>query len=150
MGTQVENSLDFLHPILQDACLKIKTEIIMIHNMPFKLFETGRSSERHNHLLQKGRTQDVFSNHLCDLTDPLSPLYAIAVDFVYYDGKWSWNLRDKTIQAWYELFGNMVLDVCPELEWSATNRKRSNYNHFTLRSSVIESNFDKYPCILRA
>ena len=150
MGTQVESSLDYLHPILQGVCLRIQTEIIRKHDMPFRLFETGRSRERHQHLLQKGRTQDVFSNHLYDLSIPESPLYAIAVDFVYYNGNWSWNLRDKTILSWYELFGNLVLDKCPELEWSAMNRKRSNYNHFSLRQLVIEENFDKFPCVLRA
>lgn len=147
MGTQVQVELEFLHPLLKEACIRIQTEVIRRHDMPFKLFETGRTAERHNHLLNKGRTQDIFSHHLYNL-ESTPVLYAIAVDYVYYDGKWSWNLRDKTIQAWYELFGNLVLDVCPELTWNAYNRKRSNYNHFELRNDYIEDQFDKYPCIL--
>jgi len=150
MSTQVICDLEFLHPILQESCISIQTDVIRKYNMPFRLFETGRSTERHRHLLSKGRTQDVLSNHLYDFSDKDSPLYAIAVDFVYFDGKWSWNLRDKTILAWYELFGNLVLDRCPELEWGAVNRKRSNLNHFNLRSSVIEDRFETFPCILRA
>lgn len=147
MSTQVISQLEFLHPILQELCIKIQTEVIRKHDMPFKLFETGRSSERHQHLLSKGRTQDIFSHHLYDLE--ITPnLYSVAVDYVYYDGKWSWNLRDKTITAWYELFGNCVLDLCPELSWNAYNRKRSNFNHFELRKEVIEENFDKFPCVL--
>lgn len=150
MSTQVVNDLKYLHPILSEACVKIQTEVIRKYNMPFRLFETGRNPERHQHLLSKGRTQDIFSNHLYDFSDPDAPLYAIAVDFVYFDGKWSWNLRDKSISAWYNLFGNIVLDVCPELSWAEMNRKRSNLNHFDLRASVIEDNFENFPCILRA
>lgn len=150
MSTQVTSDLKYLHPLLIESCLNIQNSVIRKHAMPFRLFETGRSSERHQHLLTKGRTQDILSNHLYDFTTPDNPLYAIAVDFVYFDGKWSWNLRDKSILSWYTLFGNLVLDTCPELEWSEMNRKRSNLNHFSLRASVIEDNFDKYPCILRA
>jgi hypothetical protein len=147
MGLQVQDGLQYLHPILKDSCEKIQKEVIKKYNMPFRLFETGRTQERHNHLLSKGRTQDVFSHHLHNL-EVFPSLYSIAVDYVYYDGKWSWNLRDKTVMAWYELFGNLVLNACPELTWAASNRKRSNLNHFTLRQEVIEAEFDKFPCIL--
>jgi len=148
MGTQVQNGLDLVHPVLKGLCIKIQQEVIIKHDMPFKLFETGRSPERHQHLLSKGRTQNILTKHLYDLTNKDKPLYAAAVDYVYYDGKWSWNLRDQTILSWYLLFGNMVLDLCPELEWSGCDRKQSNYTHFQIRDTAIADVMDVYPCII--
>ena len=128
---QVQNDVGLLHPVLREVCIRIQTEIIIRHNMPMKLFETGRSQKRHQHLLDKGRTQNLYSKHLFNLNDPDNLLYAAAVDFVHYDGKWSWNLRDQTVLSWYLLFGNLVLDLCPELEWhgeyiSSTLRPEKN------------------------
>ena len=148
MSTQVQNDLGLVHPILRDVCIRIQTSVIAAHNMPMKLFETGRRQERHQHLVSKGRTQNFYSKHLYNLSDEQNLLYAAAVDFVYYDGKWSWNLRDQTILSWYLLFGNTVLDICPELEWHGENRKGVNYTHFQLRDEFIVDNLDKYPCIL--
>lgn len=147
MSTQVNSSLTMLHPILVGCCERIQTEVIAKHNIPMKLFETGREHDRHQHLLSKGRTQNVFSKHLYNMENN-PPLYAVAVDYVFYNGKWSWNLRDQTILSWYTLFGNLVLDVCPELQWSFFDRKSSNYTHFELRQDLIIENYEKYPCIL--
>ena len=148
MGTQTSTSFDAVHPVLKDICLRIQQSIIIPHSMPIKLFETARSPERHQNLLSKGRTQNVLSKHLFDMTNSERPLYAAAVDYVYYDGKWSWNLRDQTILSWYMTFGNMVLDNFPELEWNGIDRKCSNYTHFQLRDYVIVDYMDKFPCIL--
>lgn len=147
MSIQVKSDLDLVHPILVSSIHKIQKEVIEAHNAPFKLFETGRGHQRHQHLLSKGRTQDIFSKHLYNLENN-PPMYAAAIDYVFYDGKWSWNLRNKTVKAWYELFGNIVLDVCPELIWGGSNRKSTNYNYFELRQEVILDNFETYPCIL--
>ena len=67
--------------------------------------------------------------------------------YVFYDEKWSWNLRDSTIMSWYILFGNLVLDLCPELSWRGFNRKNVNYCHFELRQAIIIDNLDKFPCV---
>ena len=147
MGNQVIDSTEMLHPILADCIERIKESVIHKHSMPFKVFETGRSHERHQTLLSKGRTQNVFSKHLFDL-DANPPLYSVAVDYVFYDGKWSWNLRDQTILSWYVLFGNLVLDCCPELKWNGNSRKSTNYTHFELRESTVIDNIEKYPCVL--
>lgn len=148
MGTQVQSDLELLHPVLRDICIKIHSQIIIHHNIPMRLFETGRSQERHQHLLDKGKTQNILSKHLYSIENVSTPLYAAAVDFVHYNGKWSWNLRDQTVLSWYTLFGNLVLDICPELEWHGHNRKGVNYSHFQLRDEIIVEYLDQYPCIL--
>jgi len=135
------------HPVLVTCLERIKKEIIDTHKIPMRVFETGRVHDRHEMLIQRGKTKDIFSRHLFNLeNDP--PLYATAVDYVYYNGKWSWNLRDSTINAWYDLFGNLVLDLCPELEWSGQNRKSRNYCHFQIRCDILVGNLDKYPCVV--
>jgi len=142
---KILRSLDMLHPVLTSCVSRIQNEVINKHNIPIRLFETGREHDRHQTLLQRSKTQDVYSRHLFDLeNDP--PLYATAVDYVYYDKRWSWNLRDQTITSWYILFGNLVLDTCPELTWGGKNRKSTNFNHFALRDGVIAEFMDKYPC----
>ena len=78
------------------------------------------------------------------------PLYATAIDYVFYDEKWSWNMRNQTTLSWYQLFGNIVLDTCPILEWGGQDRKNTNYNHFVLNDSVIEEMIDIYPCTVRS
>lgn len=137
-----------IHPILVGVVQRVQTEIIDRHNTPMRLFETGRSHERHQSLLTKGVTHNLLSSHLYDLTRT-PPLYATAVKYAYFDERWSWNLRDSTTAAWYVVFGNMVMDLCPEVIWGGLRRKSTNLSHFELRSSVIEANMDKYPCVLR-
>jgi len=147
MSNQVQNSLDLLHPILKDICVKIQTEIIQKHSMPFKLFETGRNHERHQFLLTKGRTQTVYSKHSYCLDSDV-PLYSVAVDYVFFNGRWSWNLRDQTVVSWYTLFGNMILDSFPDIQWGGNFRKSANYTHYELRKDTIIENVEKFPCVL--
>lgn len=144
---RVLKDTDSLHPIMVIVNKKIQKDIIEVYNAPFRLFETGRTHDRHDMLLKKGKTKYPISRHLFNL-DNTPPLYSTALDFVYYDGKWSWNLRDSTIKAWYVLFGNMVLDICPELEWSGFDRKGTNYCHFQLKEAIIINNLDRIPCVI--
>lgn len=139
-------NLDMLHPIAVQCVKRIQSEVIDKHNMPFKLFETGRDNDRHTMLISKGKTRSYVSGHLYNLENT-PPLYATAFDYVYYDKKWSWNLRDTTISAWYQTFGNLTLDACPELKWSGLDRKAINYCHFELRHAIVLENLDKYPCV---
>jgi len=144
---KIIRSTEMVHPILSSCIEKIQKEVIDAHNMPIRLFETGRVHDRHQKLINKGKTKDIISNHLFDLkNDP--PLYTTAVDYVYHDGKWSWNLRDSTVQSWYIIFGNLVLDVCPELKWGGFNRKSVNYCHFELYYDILLSNISAIPCVL--
>jgi hypothetical protein len=145
---KIDRTTDYLHPLLIPIVESIEKNIINKHSMPFRLFETGRDHERHSMLIQKGKTRDIVSMHLYNLeNDP--PLYATAIDYVYYDGKWSWNLRDSTITSWYMLFGNLVLDMHKELQWSGINRKAVNLNHFELQQQVIFDNIHIIPCVMR-
>lgn len=144
---KIQRNINVLHPTLTACVKKIQSSIIDTYNVPIRLFETGRSHERHETLINKGKTKNIVSKHLYNLdNDP--PLYASAVDYVYYDKKWSWNLRDSTIIAWYILFGNLVLDTCPELQWSGFDRKSINYCHFELKYDIILSKQDEFPCVL--
>jgi len=142
---KVSRDFTAMHPLLIQCVQTIQRKVIDPYNAPFRLFETGRTSDRHHELVSKGKTTDLISMHLFDL-EATPPLYCTAVDYVYFDGKWSWNLRNSTISSWYQLFGNMVLDVCPELRWKGLNRTNINYNHFSLKEEFIIENIDKYPC----
>jgi len=142
---KVLKGTEMLHPLMVEVHKKIQKEVIDQHNMPFRLFETGRTHDRHQGLLKKGKTKDFISAHLFNLeNDP--PLYTTALDYVYYDGKWSWNIRSATVRQWYKMFGNLVLDTCPELTWGGMNRVSTNYNHFQLKQAIVIDNLDKFPC----
>ena len=144
---KIERSTETLHPILTSCVKRIQKNVIEAHNAPVRLFETGRTQSRHSMLIQRGKTKDVISRHLYNLSnDP--PLFTTAIDYVFYDGRWSWNLRDSTVQAWYILFGNMVLDTCPELEWGGQKRKAVNYCHFQVRRDILIDNLDITPCVI--
>lgn len=144
---KIKRSTDTLHPVLVDCVRRINSQIIDAHNFPIRLFETGREHDRHDMLIHKGKTKDIISRHLYNLQN-VPPLYATAVDYVYFDNKWSWNLRDSTTNSWYVLFGNLVLDLCPELQWSGMNRKSVNYCHFELKREVLILNLKNIPCVI--
>jgi len=129
---QINRDFNHTHPALISSIKKIQKEIIDSHNFPMKIFETSRNQERQTFLLEKGKTKETSSSHLYDL-DTNPPLYSTAVDYVYYKNHWSWNLRDTSIVSWYILFGNLVLDLCPELIWEGNNRKSVNFTHFELK-----------------
>ena len=144
---KVQRDLSVAHPVLVKCLNKIQSDVINEHNIPIRLFEVGRTPERHDFLVTKGKTKDIISGHLYDLKNN-PPLYATAVDYVYFDNKWSWNLRDSTVNAWYVLFGNLVLDLCPELQWSGYNRKSVNYCHFQLKNEVMIKHLREIPCVV--
>ncbi len=78
---KILRSLDTLHPLLTSCVRKIQKDVIDFYNVPMRLFETGRSHERHAILINKGKTKDLVSRHLYNLDyDP--PLYAMAVSYV--------------------------------------------------------------------
>lgn len=144
---KIQRSTDALYPIMVNCLRRIQKEIIDAHNIPIRLFETSRDHDRHEMLVSKGKTKDIISRHLYKLTN-VPPLYATAVDYVHFDNKWSWNLRDSTVTAWYIIFGNLVLDLCPELQWSGQNRKSINYCHFEIKREVLVNNLKNIPCVI--
>jgi len=147
MSNKVIKELDMVHPVLVNSIAKIQSEVINKYNAPFRLFETGRDHDRHQFLIIKGRTKDIVSRHLYNLeNDP--PLYCTAVDYVYFNGEFNWNLRNTTIYHWYVLFGNLVLDACPELNWGGLDRRSTNFNHFYLRRDSIVQAIDEHPCVV--
>lgn len=147
MNKKIITTLDNTHPILADYIKRIDVNIIKRYNIPMRLFETSRTQARHEMLLNKGKTNDMLSMHLFNPdSDPVK--YSLAVDYVYYKNKWSWNLRDNTIRSWYVLFGNLVLDECPELIWAGMKRKSVNYNHFELKRDAALDNYDTIPCVI--
>jgi len=144
---KIQRSLENLHPTMAECVRRIQKKVIDAHNIPVRLFETGREHDRHEMLVRKGKTKDIISHHLYDLkNDP--PLYATAVDYVFFDTKWSWNLRNSTTNAWYILFGNLVLDECPELQWSGMNRKSVNFCHFEIKRKILIESMKDIPCVI--
>lgn len=142
---KILRTTEMLHPKLVETVHRIQ-KLIDHHNIPMRLFETGRTHDRHASMIQKGKAKDIISRQLFNLeNDP--PLYATGLEYVYYDGRWSWNLRDSSIMSWYYLFGNIVLDECPELEWGGFNRKSTNYCYFQLRCAILVKNLEKIPCV---
>jgi hypothetical protein len=134
---KVHRELKLLHPILQKYALSIQRELLDNYNMPFRLFETGRSFARQTKLVEAGQANSMMSLHFYNLeVDP--PVFARAMSYVYYDGRWSWNIRDIRIRRWMQLFGELVLDLCPGLEWGGYYRIRQDYTYFQLLDQVAE------------
>lgn len=131
----VIRSLEYLHPVLRAEIRKVQKDVIDLHRAPFRVFETARTPERQMALAQKGKARTLISRYVFDLdADP--PLYSTAVNFVYYTNRWSWDLRNRTIKRWYELFGELVLDECPSLVWAGNWRHNEDYSYFELSQDV--------------
>lgn len=128
----VIRDIEVLHPVLQNCVERIKKGVIERHSAPFRLFETGRTPSRQESLYKKGKVLSLDSQQFFDVeADP--PQYATGFNYVYFDGDgWSWNVRDAKIKAWYMLFGELVLDICPEVRWGGYDRKGVDYTYFEL------------------
>lgn len=127
---------ELLHPILRAHIEHIQREVIERHSLPFRLFETGRTRERQADLVEKRRARTLVSRQFFDLDrDP--PLYATGFNFVYFSQRWSWDVRNRTIVAWYQILGELSLDLVPDLEWAGYWRSCSDYTFFQLRHSVL-------------
>ena len=69
---KIQRSLNMLHPLLIDCVKRIQSQIIDAHNVPIRLFETGREHNRHEILINRGKTKNIISNHLYNLeNDPM-------------------------------------------------------------------------------
>lgn len=123
----------YLHPRLAKAVRQIETELIQRHMLPFRLFETGRFVVRQKLLVDRGLDNSMASAHLIM---PGVIEQSAAVDFVYFDNAWSWNLRNQTVLRWYQLFGELVVNVCPDLWWSGHSRTYIDYTHFELKREI--------------
>lgn len=144
---KTNKDLAVVHPLLVECIKRIQRDIIDAHNLPMRLFETGRTRLRQHELVQAGKETSLTSSYIYDF-DITPPLYCTAVSYVFFDKKWSWNLRDSTIMAWYQLFGNLVLDECPEIIWGGNYRKNTNYTVFRLRETAILQALSKIKCTL--
>ena len=122
-------SREMLHPVLADRVRQIESEVIARHNMPIRLFETGRTLARQRQLIKRGRDTTMVSAHVYV---PFRYEMVCAVDFVFYDQAWSWNLRDQRVKRWYQLFGRLVSDLCPDLTWAGDNVYQQDYTHFEM------------------
>lgn len=123
----------YLHPKLAQAVTVIERELIERHQMPFRLFETGRSLMRQKYLVDRGLDNSMGSAHLIE-----KGVLEVtgAVDFVFFENAWSWNLRNQTVLRWYQLFGELVVNLCPELWWAGHSRMYIDYTHFELRREI--------------
>lgn len=129
-------SVNVLHPVLQGVVPVVQREIIDLHNIPMRLFETGRTLARQQELVGKKKERTLVSRYLYDL-DRTPPLYSTAVGYVFYDEGWSWNIRNLLIRRWFELFGELVMDrFADRLEWGGYWRRYVDYTYFQLKRSV--------------
>lgn len=132
-NTAIVRDTAVLHPRLRSAVHDVQQHVIDAHHLPIQLFETGRTRGRQRMLFSRGKVMSGVSEHMFDLSaDP--PIYASAVCYVYNDGTgWSWNLRSRKILAVYMLFGELVLDLCPVLEWAGYRRNNVDYTYYRLQ-----------------
>ena len=134
----VLRDLDYLHPLLRDEVKRIQREVIDRHKAPFRVFETARTTERQMDLIAKRKQRTLVTRYLMDMdSDPV--IYSTAVNYVYYTSRWSWDLRDMTVKRWYQLFGELVLDLCPNLEWAGYWRSNIDYTNFQLKQAVCDA-----------
>lgn len=131
-----QRDLELLHPNLRESVHIIQEEIIGRHRAPFKVFETGRLMERQKFLLGKRKARSAFSRHFYSFETDVK-CYSTAVDFVYYDTRWSWDIRSTLVRRWYQLFGELVLTRCSNLEWGGYWRQGVNYTHFQLNQKEL-------------
>jgi peptidoglycan L-alanyl-D-glutamate endopeptidase CwlK len=88
--------------------LWIKQEgLIIVYNLPFRLFETNRTEERQKELFEQGVSKTLKSNHMT----------GDAWDVVKWgkDG-WSWKKEDI---FWYQVLGILTLSLIEGLRWGA-------------------------------
>ncbi len=133
---QVLRDVELLHPVLREHVRRIQHEIVERHSMPFKLFETGRTRERQADLVEKRRARTLVSQQFFDL-EREPAMYATGFNLVHFSRRWSWDVRNRTILSWYQLLGELVLDLVPDLEWAGYWRSCSDYTYFQLRRSVL-------------
>lgn len=73
------------------------TDLIHLHNLPMRVYETVRSEKRQLELYSKGASKTLNSRHLL----------GESIDVVcYIDGKWSWDIKH---HHYYEFLGALVL-----------------------------------------
>ncbi len=95
------------------------------HQLPFDVFETGRTLERQKQLKAKGVSKTLNSKHLVIIKNGIILQKSKAVDLVLhckYNGKmvWSWaNYGDKAQRdrdmAYYKMLSVMITTRYPEL-----------------------------------
>lgn len=132
---QIIRETDYLHPLMRAAVQTIQRDVIERHRLPFRLFETARTPARQLSLYNKRKVRTLASYFYFDLKgDPV--IHSTAVCFVHFTDRWSWDIRTRTTKRWYELFGELVLDACPDLDWAGNWRSNIDYTHFQLKQAV--------------
>lgn len=127
-----------LHPVLQRIIPVIQRDIIDLHNIPMRIFETGRTVVRQQELVNKKKTRTLVSRYLYNLACS-PPLYSSAISYVFYDTSWSWNVRNLLIRRWFELFGELVMDrFSDRLEWGGYWRRYVDYTYFQVKQGCLE------------
>jgi len=59
---KIIRTVEMAHPILKSCIDRIQRELIDYHSIPMKIFETGRVHDRHNVLINRGKTKDIMSD----------------------------------------------------------------------------------------
>ena len=116
----IHNDLDLLCPPLHNLVINILADI-QHHRLPFKVFETGRTIERQEFLLDNGKTTIIDSKHLIEVDKNNNIIKkSEAVDFVIHysalngSNIWSWanigNEHQKARDmAYYRILKELIM-----------------------------------------
>lgn len=117
--------------------LEVINNLIEEHEMPFHVFETGRTIERQKLLVEQRKERALITDLYFSLDKPIK--LSTAIKIVYYKDHWSWDIRNSTIKAWYLLLGELTLDSTNDIGWGGTWRKHQDYTHFYVLPDLIKT-----------
>ena len=140
MGARIIRDLDYLHPELREIVAAIDEHVIVPHRVPIRLFETARTEERQLSLVRMRKANTVITRFVFNL-DQSPPVYSTAVSYVHFVDRWSWDLRTRLIKRWYELFGELVIDLFGDrLFWGGDRRVGEDLTYFELSDQFCREN----------
>lgn len=120
---------DNLNPATRSLWIK-QEGLIIIYNLPFRLFETLRTPEKQKELFDKGLSKTMSSNHLTgDAWDVAQ----------WKKGGWSWEDI-----FWFQVLGILTINLIKDVRWGADwngknfwfDEKFRDYGHYERQLTI--------------
>ena len=92
--------------------------LIKIYNLPFRIFETLRSPERQQKMVNQGVSQTLNSKHLT----------GDAWDVAEWNGDWTW----KDV-FWFQVLGIITSNLVDGLTWGGSWKNFHDWGHYERR-----------------